>query len=148
MYVLLDCKLSFRCFDGVAVLSANCRCGIKPARSTKNFGMDIVHSGNRRKFTSMFNCASLARPCASVGYCCMKFQVRLTILIMHPYFGERYRYLVKHWKDCFYHRKKKCILEMRCFASDLPFHRLHLKFHFFHFVCIKNQDKCCLNKQH
>ena len=67
VYVLLDCKLSFRCFDGVAVLSANCRCGIKPARSTKNFGMDIVHSGNRRKFTSMFNCASLARPCASVA---------------------------------------------------------------------------------
>ena len=41
VYVLLDCKLSFRCFDCVAVLSVNCGCNITPARGTKNFGRII-----------------------------------------------------------------------------------------------------------
>ena len=118
MYVLLDCKLSFRCFDGVAVLSANCRCGIKPARSTKNFGMDIVHSGNRRKFTSMFNCASLARPL------CQRCQRTDEILSApnSPYHAsevdEQCSDDVKHWKDWFYRIKQNIPLELRDFSAD------------------------------
>ena len=73
VYVLLDCKLSFRCFDCVAAWSVNCGCNITPARGTKNFAIEILYSGNRRKFTSMFNCALLAHPCASVAKGRMKF---------------------------------------------------------------------------
>ena len=54
-------------FDNVAVWSIHFECNIKPARGTKNFGIDIVYSGNRCKFTSMLNCASLAHPCASIA---------------------------------------------------------------------------------
>ena len=60
-------KLSFRCFDGGTALSVNYGCNIKSARGTKNFVINSIHSGNRRKFTSMFKCASLALPCASVA---------------------------------------------------------------------------------
>ena len=55
-------------------------------------------------------CASLAHPCASVACCQTKFQVPLTAFIMHPYFDEPYRHLVKHWKDCFYLKKKNKLL--------------------------------------
>ena len=58
----------------------------------------------------MFKCASLAHPCASVACCQTKFQVPLTAFIMHPYFDEPYRHLVKHWKDCFYLKKKNKLL--------------------------------------
>ena len=118
MYVLLDCKLSFRCFDGVAVLSANCRCGIKPARSTKNFGMDIVHSGNRRKFTSMFNCASLARPCASVAKEQTKFYVPLTALIMHLKLTTNAATMSNIGKTVFIASSKIYLLELRDFSAD------------------------------
>ena len=55
-------------------------------------------------------CASLAHPCASVACCQTKFQVPLTAFIMHPYFDEPYRHLVKHWKDCFNLKKKNKLL--------------------------------------
>ena len=42
--------------------------GINIARANDIFDRyNAICSGNRRKFTSMFNCASLARPCASVA---------------------------------------------------------------------------------
>ena len=80
--------------------------GIKPARDTKNFEKDTVYSGNRCKFTSMFICTSLARPCASVAFCRTKFQVPLTALIRHLHFDDQYQYFVKHRKDGFYRKKK------------------------------------------
>lgn len=46
VYVLLDCKLSFRCFDCVAAWSVNCGCNITPARGTKNFGIEILYSAS------------------------------------------------------------------------------------------------------
>ena len=79
-------------------------------RGTKNFETYCVLPGNRCKFTSMFICTSLAHPCASVACCQTKFQVPLTAFIMHPYFDEPYRHLVKHWKDCFYLKKKNKLL--------------------------------------
>ena len=74
-------------------LSAGCGCHIITARGTKNFGAYFVRSGNRHKFTSMFICASLALPCASVARCRTKFQVPLAVLKMHPYFDEPPRYI-------------------------------------------------------
>ena len=69
------------------------RCHIRTARGTKNFARPVFSSGNRHKFTSMFICASLALPCASVARYRAKFQVPLTALKMHPYFGEPPRYI-------------------------------------------------------
>ena len=69
------------------------RCHIRTARGTKNFARPVFSSGNRHKFTSMFICASLALPCASVARYRTKFQVPLTALKMHPYFGEPPRYI-------------------------------------------------------
>ena len=117
-FLMINCL--FGCFDRILVLSVEDRCHLMSARGTGNFDILFISSGNRHKFTSMFKCASLVHPCTSVACCQTKFQVPLTAFIMHPYFDEPYRHLVKHWKDCFYHRKKKCILEMHCFASDLP----------------------------
>ena len=68
-------------------------CRIRTARGTKNFARPVLSSGNRHKFTSMFICASLALPCASVARCRTKFQVPLAVLIMHPYFDEPPRYI-------------------------------------------------------
>ena len=50
-------------------------------------------TGNRRKFTSMFICASPARPCAGVAWHYPKFQVPLAALIMHPHFAEQHGHL-------------------------------------------------------
>ena len=47
-------------------------------------------AGNRRKFTSMFICASPARPCAGDAWHYPKFQVPLAALIMHPHFAEQH----------------------------------------------------------
>jgi hypothetical protein len=66
---------------------------IRTARGTKNFDYYFLFSGNRHKFTSMFICASLALPCASVARCRTKFQVPLAALKMHPYFGKPPRYI-------------------------------------------------------
>ena len=74
-------------------LSAGYGCHIITARGTKNFETYFVRPGNRHKFTSMFICASLALPCASVARCRTKFQVPLAALKMHPYFGEPPRYI-------------------------------------------------------
>ena len=110
MHVFLDCKLSFACFDWNTVLSAGYGCHISPARGTRNFDLQPALSGNRHKFTSMFNCASLVHPCTSVACCQTKFQVPLTALIRHPYFDRQYQYSVKHGKDCFYQKKKNELL--------------------------------------
>ena len=94
------------CFGGIAALSVENRCRITPARGTGNFGIIILSSGNRHKFTSMFKCASLVHPCTSVACCQTKFQVPLTVLEMHPHFSERCSITVKHEKDGFHSRKK------------------------------------------
>lgn len=103
-------KTPFHCFDSLAALSIDYKCNIMPARGTKNFDIAIVYSGNRRQFTSMFNCASPALPCAGVACCQTKFQVPLTVLTRHPYFDEQYQDSVKHGKDCFYQKKKNELL--------------------------------------
>ena len=74
------------------------------------------------KRQSMFKCASLALPCASVAGCQTKFQVPLTALKMHPYFGEPGSYHVKHWKDCFDNRKKNMCFRTAAFhiKNNLP----------------------------
>ena len=105
MPVVLSCMFCLMinclsaCFDRISALSAGCGCHIITARGTKNFETYFVRSGNRHKFTSMFICASLALPCASVARCRTKFQVPLAALKMHPYFGEPGSYHVKHWKS-------------------------------------------------
>ena len=76
-----DCSLSFHLlWHRIFFLSAGCGCYTESIRGTKNFDTIIGLSGNRRKFTSMFRCASLAHPCASVAGWQTKFQVSLTDL--------------------------------------------------------------------
>ena len=118
MHVFLDCKLSFACFDWNTVLSAGYGCHISPARGTRNFDLQPALSGNRHKFTSMFNCASLVHPCTSVACCQTKFQVPLTALIRHLYFGGPCSYSDKHWKDCFNHLKKNMHFRTVVFRSE------------------------------
>ena len=128
MPVVLSCMFCLMinclsaCFDRISALSAGCGCGIRPVRGTRNFGRQNILSGNRCKFTSMFICASLALPCASVAGCQTKFQVPLTALKMHPYFGEPGSYHVKHWKDCFDNRKKNMCFRTAAFhiKNNLP----------------------------
>ena len=96
-FLMINCL--FGCFDRILVLSVEDRCHLMSARGTGNFDILFISSGNRHKFTSMFNCASLVHPCTSVACCQTKFQVPLTALKMHPYFGEPGSYHVKHWKS-------------------------------------------------
>ena len=117
VHVFLDCKLSFACFDWNTVLSAGYGCHISPARGTRNFDLQPALSGNRHKFTSMFNCASLVHPCTSVACCQTKFQVPLTVLKIHPYFSERCSITVKHGKDCFHSKKKNMYFRTVGFSS-------------------------------
>ena len=114
-FLIVNCLSA--CFDGSTALSAGCGCDIKPARGTGNFDLHFIRSGNRRKFTSMFKCASLAHPCASVACCQTKFQVPLTVLKMHPYFSERCSITVKHGKDCFHSKKKNMYFRTVGFSS-------------------------------
>ena len=104
VFLLVNCLSA--CFVRIAALSVESRCNIKPARGTGNFDIILISSGNRHKFTSMFNCASLVHPCTSVASCQTKFQVPLTALIRHLHFGDQYQYFVKHRKDGFYRKKK------------------------------------------
>ena len=104
-FLMINCL--FGCFDRILALSAEVRCHLMSARGTGNFGILFLSSGNRHKFTSMFNCASLVHPCTSVACCQTKFPVPLTALIRHLHFGEPCRYSDKHWKDCFNHKKEK-----------------------------------------
>ena len=115
-FLLINCLSG--CFDWIAVLSVENRCRIKPARGTGNFGIIILSSGNRHKFTSMFKCASLVHPCTSVACCQTKFQVPLTALIRHLYFGGQCSYSDKHWKDCFNHLKKNMHFRTVVFRSE------------------------------
>ena len=103
-FLLVNCLSA--CFVRIAALSVESRCHIMPARGTGNFDIILISSGNRHKFTSVFNCASLVHPCTSVACCQTKFQVPLTALISHLHFGEQYQYFVKHRKDSFYRKKK------------------------------------------
>ena len=127
MPVVLSCMFCLMinclsaCFDRISALSAGCGCGIRPVRGTRNFDRQNILSGNRCKFTSMFICTSLARPCASVACCRTKFQVPLTALKRHPYFDGQYQYSVKHGKDCFYPKKKNGLLR------TVAFHHLKIK---------------------
>ena len=121
MPVVLSCMFCLMinclsaCFDRMPSLSAGCGCHIITARGTKNFEAYFVRPGNRHKFTSMFICASLALPCASVAGCRTKFQVPLTALLRHPHFDGRYRQTVKHWKDGFYRQKQNMQLRTTVF---------------------------------
>ncbi len=79
----------------------------------------------------------------------LKFLVLLTIFMQHPHSTDGADILVKASGKTVYNQGKNVSKKCCYFVSyNLPFHRLHPKFHFFHFVCIKNQDKCYLNKQH
>ena len=117
--LIINCL--FSCFDRILALSVKSGCHLMPARGTGNFGIILISSGNRHKFTSMFKCASLVHPCTSVACCQTKFQVPLTALKRHPYFGEQYQYSVKHGKDCFYPKKKNGLLR------TVVFHHLKIK---------------------
>ena len=103
-FFIINCL--FTCFDRISALSVKSGCHIMSARGTRNFGIILISSGNRHIFTSMFKCASLVHPCTSVACCQTKFQVPLTALIRHLYFGGPCSYSDKHWKDCFNHLKK------------------------------------------
>ena len=115
-FLIVNCLSA--CFDGITALSAVCGCDIKPARGTGNFDLHFIRSGNRRKFTSMFKCASLAHPCASVACCQTKFQVPLTAFIRHLYFDEPCCYSDKHWKDGFNNNKQKMHFRIVVFCIE------------------------------
>ena len=102
--MIINCL--FACFDRIGALSVKGGCHIMSARGTGNFGILFLSSGNRHKFTSMFNCASLVHPCTSVACCQTKFRVPLTALIRHPPLTDSTPILLKHGKDCFYRKKK------------------------------------------
>ena len=119
--LVVNCLSS--CFGWIAVLSVKSGCHIMSARGTGNFDIILIPSGNRHKFTSMFNCASLVHPCTSVACCQTKFQVPLTALKRHPYFDGQYQYSVKHGKDCFYLKKKNGLLR------TVVFHHLKINVH-------------------
>ena len=106
------------CFGGIAALSVEGRCHIMPARGTGNFDIMLSSSGNRHKFTSMFNCASLVHPCTSVACCQTKFQVPLTAFIRHLYFDEPRCYSDKHWKDGFNNNKQKMHFRIVVFCIE------------------------------
>ena len=114
-FLIINCL--FACFDRISALSVKSGCHITPARGTRNFDIMLFSSGNRHKFTSMFNCASLVHPCTSVACCQTKFQVPLTVLKMHPYFSERCSITVKHGKDCFHSKKKNMYFRTVGFSS-------------------------------
>ena len=116
LFLIVNCLSA--CFDGSTALSAGCGCNIKPARGTGNFDIIIISSGNRHKFTSMFNCTSLVHPCTSVARCQTKFPVPLTALIRHLYFGGPCSYSNKHWKDCFNPLKKNTHFRTVVFRSE------------------------------
>ena len=115
-FLIINCL--FTCFDRIVVPSVKSGCHIKPARGTGNFGIILFSSGNRHKFTSMFNCTSLVHPCTSVARCQTKFPVPLTALIRHLYFDEPYSDSDKHWKDCFYNQKKTPHFRTVVFRSE------------------------------
>ena len=115
-FLIINCLSA--CFVRIAALSVESRCHIKPAGGTGNFDIIIISSGNRHKFTSMFNCASLVHPCTSVACCQTKFPVPLTALIRHLCFGEPCRYSDKHWKDCFNSKKKDTHFRTVVFRSE------------------------------
>ena len=96
-FLMINCL--FGCFDRILVLSVEDRCHLMSARGTGNFDILFISSGNRHKFTSMFNCASLVHPCTSVACFLMKFPVSLTAFIRHLYFDEPGSISYKHWKD-------------------------------------------------
>ena len=114
--MMINCL--FGCFDRILVLSVEDRCHLMSARGTGNFDILFISSGNRHKFTSMFNCASLVHPCTSVACCQTKFPVPLTALIRHLYFDEPYSDSDKHWKDCFYNKKKTPHFRTVVFRSE------------------------------
>ena len=60
---------------------------------------NVVLSGNRHKFTSMFICASLVHPCTSIACFQMKFQVPLAALIRHLSFDEQCRFSIRKRQD-------------------------------------------------
>ena len=115
-FLMINCL--FGCFDRILVLSVEDRCHLMSARGTGNFDILFISSGNRHKFTSMFKCASLVHPCTSVACCQTKFQVPLTALIRHLYFGGPCSYSDKHWKDCFNHLKKNMHFRTVVFRSE------------------------------
>ena len=74
--------------------------------------------GNRRKFASMFICASPVHPCTGVAGYWAKFQVPLAVVIRHLHFDEPYSDSDKHWKDCFYNQKKTPQFRTVVFRSE------------------------------
>ena len=123
MPVVLSCMFCLMinclsaCFDRISALSAGCGCGIRPVRGTRNFGRQNILSGNRCKFTSMFICTSLARPCASVACCRTKFLVPLTAFLGIRTSADGTDRLSNIGKTVFTGKSKICSLELRYFIS-------------------------------
>ena len=74
----------------------------------------LISAGNRRKFTSVFNCASLAHPVPDEI-----LRALVQIPIMHPYSDGQTGRDVKHWKDYFNIERKNTFLERSHFSSLL-----------------------------
>ena len=81
VFLLVNCLSA--CFVRIAALSVESRCHIKPAGGTGNFDIIIISSGNRHKFTSMFNCASLPLSgiCTSTNRTAILTNIGKTVLI-------------------------------------------------------------------
>ena len=128
MYVLCDCKLSFRCFDRVAVLSVNCGCSIKSARGTKNFGiMPYVRQPAQIHIHVQLRLAGTSL--------CQRCQ-RTDEILSAPNSSyhasevdEQCSDDVKHWKDCFYRVTQNIPFRTAGFQCRLqiPFHSKILK---------------------
>ena len=114
-FLIVNCLSA--CFDGSTALSAGCGCNIKPARGTGNFDLHFIRSGNRRKFTSMFRCDSLARPvpalpdarrnsgCPLQALCCIRISANRAVLLSNI------------GKTVFITERKTCTLELRYFIA-------------------------------
>ena len=111
----LACKLSFR------LLCQN-RCTVRreqmPHKACKGRWEFRYNYNFIWQPAQMFNCTSLVHPCTSVARCQTKFPVPLTALIRHLYFDEPYSYSDKHWKDCFYNKKKTPHFRTVVFRSE------------------------------
>ena len=108
------------CLSVALTQSQYCPSGTDADKACKGhleFRQDNLLSGNRRKFTSVFICASPALPCAGVACCQTKFQVPLTAFKMHPHFDEQSCDLSNIGKTGLINKRKTCILELRYFMS-------------------------------
>ena len=116
VFLLVNCLSA--CFVRIAALSVESRCHIKPAGGTGNFVW--------QQATLVQGCTSEVQLNMDVNLCRLpdeiiiisKFPVPLTALIRHLYFDEPCSYSDKHWKDCFYNKKKTPHFRTVVFRSE------------------------------